>query len=261
MRTLSIAATGMSAQQTNVDVISNNIANMNTTGFKRSRAEFQDLLYQSERRQGSLTSTEGNVKPVGVDVGLGVRAAGIVPLRTQGALTATDNQYDVAIDGKGFFTVNMPDGTQAYTRAGSFQLSPEGMLVTNEGYEVAPGIAVPEGTVKLEINDQGLVMAYVNGEVEPEELGQITLSTFTNETGLRSIGGNLLEQTVASGDPIAVNPGDPGAGIIRHGYVENSNVNIVQEITALISAQRAYEMNSKVVETADQMMSTASQMR
>jgi flagellar basal-body rod protein FlgG len=261
MRTLSIAATGMAAQQTNVDVLSNNIANMNTTGFKRMRPEFADLLYQTEKRGGALTSNEGTIKPVGVDVGLGTRTVAIVPLHTQGTLTMTDNDLDMAIDGKGFFTVNMPDGTQAYTRAGSFRLSPEGMLVTNQGYEVAPGLNIPQNTSAIEVNEQGLVMAFVDGDPEPVEVGQLTLTTFVNESGLRSIGGNLVQQTPASGEAIAANPGDPGVGRILQGNVENSNVNIVQEITSLISAQRAYEMNSKVVETADEMMQTASQMR
>ncbi len=261
MRTLSIAATGMKAQQTNVDTISNNIANMNTTGFKKMRAEFTDLIYQSEQRQGGLTSEAGTVKPVGVDVGLGVKTTGIARVSTQGSLKATDNDYDLAIDGKGYFTVNMPDGGQAYTRAGAFQLSPEGMIVTNNGYEVAPGINVPENTVDLEVNEEGLVMAFVDDEIEPVEIGQLNLVTFTNEAGLKNVGDNLLVQTPASGDPIAGNPGEDGLGIIRHGYVENSNVDIIQEITSLISAQRAYEMNSKVVETADQMMTTATQIR
>ncbi|MBO9428645.1 flagellar basal-body rod protein FlgG [Sulfitobacter sp. R18_1] len=261
MRSLSIAATGMMAQQINVDTISNNIANMNTTGFKKMRPEFQDLLYQSHQRQGALTSEEGTVKPVGVDVGLGVQAAGIVRVSTQGSLKATDNDLDMAIDGKGYFTVNMPDGSQAYTRAGAFQLSPEGMIVTTDGYEISPGITVPEDTVDIDINKEGTVMAFVGNEIEPVEIGQINLVTFVNEAGMKSIGNNLLQQTPASGDPIVANPGDPGVGMIRQGFVENSNVDIISEITNLISAQRAYEMNSKAVETTDQMMSTATQMR
>ncbi|NDV50769.1 flagellar basal-body rod protein FlgG [Salipiger sp. PrR003] len=261
MKALSIAATGMQAQQFNVEVTSNNIANMNTTGFKTRRAEFQDLMYQSQDRSGSLTSNSGTIRPVGVDVGLGVRAAGVTRIGTQGSLANTDNKLDLAIDGQGLFQVNMPDGTTAYTRAGAFQLSPEGMIVTNEGHEVAPGIAVPENTVDIEINQQGVVMAYVGNDTEPQELGQLTIATFTNEAGLKALGGNLLQETPASGAAINGEPGEPGFGRLMQGYVEQSNVSTIQEITKLISAQRAYEMNSKVVETADQMMSTSSNMR
>ncbi|EPX78035.1 flagellar basal-body rod protein FlgG [Salipiger mucosus] len=261
MKALSIAATGMQAQKTNVEVTSNNIANMNTTGFKGRRAEFQDLLYQKHDRSGALTAEGGSIRPVGVDVGLGVRAAGVTRISTQGSLAKTDNDLDMAIDGRGLFQVNMPDGSTAYTRAGAFQLSPEGMIVTNEGHEVAPGIVVPEETVDVSINQEGVVSAFVDGELEPQELGQITLTNFTNEAGLEALGGNLLQETPASGAPIAGVPGDPGFGGIRQGYVEESNVSTIQEITSLISAQRAYEMNSKVVETADQMMSTSSNIR
>ena len=261
MKALSIAATGMQAQKTNVEVTSNNISNMNTTGFKAYRPEFQDLLYQSHDRSGSLTSQTGSIKPVGVDVGLGVRAAGVTRISTQGSLSKSDNDLDLAVDGKGLFQVNMPDGSTAYTRAGAFQLSPEGMIVTNEGHEIAPGIVVPENTVDLSINQEGVVSAFVGGETEPQELGQFNLTTFTNEAGLKALGGNLLQETPASGGPINGVPGDPGFGRLRQGYVEESNVSTIQEITSLISAQRAYEMNSKVVETADQMMSTSSNMR
>ncbi len=261
MKALGIAATGMLAQQTNVDVISNNIANANTTGFKSSRAAFQDLIYETMKREGSLTSEDGSSRPTGIDVGLGVETAGTVRLNTQGGLLATENKLDVAIDGKGYFTINMPDGSQAFTRDGSFQLSAEGQMVTMQGYELDPGINIPENTVNLEISEQGTVMAYVGDDVNPVELGRITMATFVNEAGMRQLGGNLLQATVASGDPAQANPGDPGVGILRQGYLENSNVNIIQQITDLISAQRAYEMNSKSLETADQMMSAANQIR
>ncbi len=261
MKALGIAATGMLAQQTNVDVISNNIANANTTGFKSSRAAFQDLIYETMKREGSLTSEDGSSRPTGIDVGLGVETAGTVRLNTQGGLLATENKLDIAIDGKGYFTINMPDGSQAFTRDGSFQLSAEGQMVTMQGYELDPGINIPENTVNLEISEQGTVMAYVGDEVNPIELGRITMATFVNEAGMRQLGGNLLQATVASGDPAQANPGDPGVGILRQGYLENSNVNIIQQITDLISAQRAYEMNSKSLETADQMMSAANQIR
>lgn len=261
MKALGIAATGMLAQQTNVDVISNNIANANTTGFKSSRAAFQDLIYETREREGALTSREGSTRPTGVDVGLGVQTAGTVRLNTQGGLAQTENQLDMAIDGRGYFAVNLPDGSRAYTRDGSFQMSAEGQLVTLQGYEVDPGIVIPEDTVRVEVSEEGTVMAFVANNPQPVELGQLTLATFTNDGGLKAVGNNLLQATVASGDPIQANPGDPGVGLIRQGYLENSNVNIIQQITDLISAQRAYEMNSKAIETADQMMSTANQIK
>jgi flagellar basal-body rod protein FlgG len=261
MKALGIAATGMLAQQTNVDVISNNIANANTTGFKTSRAAFQDLIYASVSREGALTSEQGTATPTGIDVGLGVQTAGTVRLNTQGGLSATENALDLAIDGAGYFVVNMPDGSRAYTRDGSFRMSAEGELVTLQGYSVDPGIVIPENSQNIEINEQGVVMAYVANDPTPVELGRLTLATFINEAGLRPVGNNLLEGTVASGDEIAANAGDAGVGVIRQGYLENSNVNIIQQITDLIAAQRAYEMNSKTIETADQMMSTATRMR
>jgi len=261
MKALGIAATGMLAQQTNVDVISNNIANANTTGFKSSRAAFQDLVYQTVHREGALTSEAGTARPTGVDVGLGVHTAGTVRLNTQGGLVATENQLDLAIDGKGYFTVSLPDGSQGYTRDGSFQLSAQGQIVNLQGYEIDPGVNVPENTVNLEINESGLIMAYVENNPVPLELGRITMTTFTNEGGLKPLGNNLLAATTASGDPLAANPGDPGIGIVRQGHLESSNVNIIQQITDLISAQRAYEMNSKAIETADQMMSSANQIK
>lgn len=261
MKALGIAATGMLAQQTNVNVISNNIANANTTGFKSSRAAFTDLIYTRESRAGALTAEEGTGKPVGLSVGLGVQAVGTVTLNTQGGLITTENQTDMAIDGRGYFVVNTPDGGRAYTRDGSFQVSAEGQLVTLQGYEVDPGVVIPEGTVRVEVSPEGLVQAFVENDPAPVELGQITLATFINEAGLQPMGDNLLAATSASGDALQANPGDPGIGVIRQGYLEGSNVNIIQQITELISAQRAYEMNSKAIETADQMMQRATQMR
>jgi flagellar basal-body rod protein FlgG len=261
MKALGIAATGMAAQQTNVDVISNNIANANTTGFKASRAAFQDLIYSSARREGALAGIGGQVAPVGLNIGLGVKAAGAVQLNTQGGLIGTENNLDMAIDGKGFFVVNRPDGTQAYTRDGAFQISPEGQIVNIQGFEIDPGIILPDRTVNVEVNERGVMMAFVENNPIPVELGRLTLVTFANEAGLRQIGNNLLEETNASGDALVANPGDPGVGVIRQGFLEGSNVNIIQQITDLISAQRTYEMNSKVIETADQMMSRATQMR
>ncbi len=261
MKALGIAATGMLAQQTNVDVISNNIANANTTGFKSSRAAFQDLIYETIKREGAITSDQGSTRPTGIDVGLGVQTAGTVRLNTQGGMLSTENQLDMAIDGEGYFTINLPDGSLAYTRDGSFQLSAEGTIVNLQGYELSPGITIPENTVNISVNDQGAVMAFVENDPTPVELGQITLSTFTNNAGLKALGDNLLQATTASGDATQANPGDPGVGIVRQGFLENSNVNIIQQITALIAAQRAYEMNSKTIETADQMLSAANQIR
>jgi flagellar basal-body rod protein FlgG len=261
MKALGIAATGMLAQQTNVDVIANNIANANTTGFKSGRAAFQDLIYQTMLQEGALTSAEGTSRPVGMNVGLGVQSAGVVRLNTQGGLLQTENQLDLAIEGTGYFVVNRPDGTQAYTRDGNFQISADGQLVTMDGYEIDPGINIPSGTREIAISQQGVVSAYVNNEADPTELGQLTLATFVNEAGLKTVGGNLLQQTTASGDATTVTPGDDGIGLLRQGYLENSNVNIIQQITDLISAQRAYEMNSKSIETADQMLQTANQIR
>ncbi|APX89214.1 flagellar basal-body rod protein FlgG [Brevirhabdus pacifica] len=261
MKALGIAATGMLAQQTNVDVISNNIANANTTGFKSSRAAFQDLIYQSVEREGALTSENGTARPTGIDLGLGVQTSGTVRLNTQGGLQATENQLDMAIQGEGYFTVALPDGSRAFTRDGSFQLSAEGQLVTLQGYELDPGIVVPANTVNVEISETGTVMAYVENDPAPVELGQLALTTFVNEGGLKPLGNNLLAATTASGDPLAANPGDPGVGVIRQGYLEASNVNIIQQITDLIAAQRAYEMNSKAIETADQMMTTTNQIK
>ncbi len=261
MKALGIAATGMAAQQTNVDVIANNIANANTTGFKSGRAAFQDLVYQSMSQEGTLTSAEGTLKPVGMNVGLGVHSAGLVRLNSQGGLIQTLNPLNLALEGQGYFVVNRPDGSQAYTRDGNFQLNAEGQIVTLDGYEIDPGIVVPVDAREIAINQEGLVMAYLANEAEPTELGQVTLATFVNQSGLKPTGNNLLEQTGASGEPNLQSPGTEGVALIRQGYLENSNVNIIQQITDLISAQRAYEMNSKAIETADQMLSTANQIK
>ena len=261
MKALGIAATGMLAQQTNVDVIANNIANANTTGFKSGRAAFQDLIYQSQLQEGAATSNQGTSRPVGLNVGLGVQGAGVVRLNTQGGLTQTENQFDLAVSGRGFFVVTRPDGTQAYSRSGAFQLSAEGQLVTLDGFTVDPGINVPDNTRSVTISPQGVVTVFLDNEQTGTELGQVTLATFLNEAGLKPLGNNLLEQTTASGEASVVTPGDPGIGLIRQGYLENSNVNIIAQITDLISAQRAYEMNSRSIETADQMLQTANQIK
>lgn len=261
MRSLSIAATGMLAQQTNVDVIANNIANMNTTAFKRQRAEFQDLLYQKDSRPGATTSADNTRVPSGIQIGSGVRTADIARIGEQGPITRTGNDYDMAIDGKGFFRVTMPGGDLAYTRAGSFRLSPEGMLVTTDGYPVQPEITIPRDVIAVQVSKTGMVQVKLAGQTEMQDVGQLDLALFVNEAGLEAIGSNLFLETDASGQPNVANPGQPGYGMLEQRSLEASNVNPVQEITALISAQRAYEMNSRTVKTADEMLATTSQLR
>jgi len=254
MRALSIASTGMLAQQTNVEVIANNLANMNTTGFKAQRAEFQDLLYQSVQTPGTQTSDQGTYAPSGIQLGAGVKTSAVYRITTQGDLTSTSNPYDVAVEGPGFFRIQQADGTDAYTRAGNFGLSPQGQLVTQDGLVVQPGIAIPQNTISVQINAQGQVNATVAGNNTPQTVGQLELTRFPNEGGLNSIGSNLYLETPASGSPQAGVPGSVGYGTIQQGFLETSNVNSVDEITSLITAQRAYEMNSKVISAADQML-------
>lgn len=261
MRALSTAATGMEAQQLNVEVISNNLANMNTTGFKRQRAEFQDLLYQNVQSMGVDSSDAGTIVPTGVQVGLGVETASIYRITEQGSLNNTGNDFDLAITGRGYFRIQMPDGTDAYTRAGNFAVSPDGQIVTSEGYTVSPGIAIPQGTRDISINEQGQVQVLIDGQTAPQTVGQLELSTFFNDAGLEAMGNNLFLESAASGTATAGTPGSPGFGSVRQGFVEGSNVNSVSEITALISAQRAYEMNARVITAADEMLATSSNLR
>ena len=261
MQSLSIAATGMLAQQLNVEVISNNIANMNTTGYKRQRAEFQDLLYQDQRRVGTTSSAAGTVVPTGIQLGIGVSAAATYRISAQGAMTKTDNQMDLAIRGKGYFQIEMPDGQLAYTRAGTFQIGPNGNIVNQDGFTVQPGIAIPAEATAVSINAQGQVLAKIEGQVAEANLGQLQLAIFQNEAGLENVGNNLLLETEASGAPALGAPDANGYGTLLQGFVENSNVDPVKEITSMISAQRAYELNSKVIETSDQMMQSANNVR
>lgn len=261
MRSLAIGATGMLAQQLNVETISNNIANATTTGFKKQRAEFQDLLYQNFRRIGSTSSDAGTVVPTGVQVGAGVRVAAVGRILEQGNLTVTDNKLDVAVNGSGYFQVLLPSGETAYTRAGNFKLSPTGIIVTADGYQLQPAITVPAEATDVAINSSGEVLVKLDGQVAQQNVGQIQLSTFANAAGLEAIGDNLFLQSTASGEAVGGNPGAPGFGRLVQGALETSNVNIVQEITTLISAQRAYEMNSKVIKTTDEMMQSATQLR
>jgi flagellar basal-body rod protein FlgG len=260
IRALSIAATGMLAQQTNVEVISNNIANMNTTAYSKRRTEFNDLLYQDLRRVGSVSSDAGTIVPAGVQLGLGVKTAAVYRISTQGSLLSTDNTLDVAVQGKGYFQVTLPSGQIAYTRDGSFQLSPQGQLVTHSGYQVVGVTPIPIDAVSISINPQGQVFYKQDGVITPAQAGQFQLTSFPNEAGLEATGDNLYLETPASGQPTQGNPGTPGYGTILQGFLESSNVNVVSEITDLISAQRAYEMNSKVIKTADEMASTINQM-
>ncbi len=254
MRALYIASTGMAAQERNVEVISNNIANMRTTGYKKQRAEFQDLLYQELRRAGSQSSDSGTIVPVGVEIGSGVRTAATSRIASQGSVTATEKELDLAIRGEGYFAITMPDGGTAYTRDGSFERNGEGTIVTADGYEVQPGITIPSDARDLSINASGVVEAYLGSDSTPTELGQIQLSTFVNPAGLQSMGENLFTETPASGSPQAGNPGSEGVGDLLQGYLELSNVNAVTEIADMISAQRAYEMNARVISGADEMM-------
>jgi len=255
MRALSIAATGMLAQQTNVEVIANNLANMNTTGYKEQRAEFQDLLYQNIEQAGAQSSDSGTIVPSGIQLGAGVRTAAVYRATGQGDLQTTSNPYDVAVNGPGYFRIQMPDGTDAYTRAGNFALSPEGQIVTQQGYVVAPGVAIPTTATAVTINAQGQVQATVPGQTAPQTVGQLELTRFPNDAGLKAEGSNLFTETASSGAPQSGVPGSTGYGTIQQGFLETSNVNAVEEITSLITAQRAYEMNSKVITAADQMLS------
>ena len=260
MRALHTAATGMMAQELNVQVISNNIANMRTTGYKRQRAQFSDLLYEHVRRIGTQTSDQGNILPVGVDLGSGVKTVGTPRLMTQGTLAPTGSELDVAIRGEGFFKIQMPDGTFAYTRDGSFQMDAQGRIVTTQGNVVNPGITIPQNATGLTINAHGQVSVTQQGQTAPVVIGQLTLTRFINKAGLLSIGDNLFQETAASGTPQDGVPATDGAGDIQQGNLEQANVEAVSEISVLIAAQRAYEMNGKVVTAADQMLSATSNM-
>jgi len=259
MRALSIGATGMEAQQLNVEVIANNIANLSTTGFKRSRTEFQDLLYQNMRSVGSASSDTGTILPSGLQVGLGVRPAATYRINSQGNLTVTSNPLDLAVNGLGFFQVQLPDGTTAYTRAGSLQLNATGQIVNADGYTILPSITVPSTATSLSVNASGQVTATIAGQTAQQTLGQLQLANFVNPAGLDAIGNNLLKETQASGTPTTGNPQSSSFGAIVQGSLETSNVDVVSEVTNLISAQRAYEMNSKVIKTADEMLNAANQ--
>lgn len=261
MKSLSIAATGMLAQQRNVEVISNNIANLNTIGYKRQRAEFQDLLYQTLERPGALSSATGTTVPNGVQIGAGVKTGSVYRITEQGNVTTTGNNFDLAISGRGLFRIQLPDGLEAYTRAGNFAVSSDGRLVTEDGYEVLPGVVIPEDAIDVSVSEDGVIEARIAGDQQLRELGRLELVTFFNQSGLEAIGDNLLLETSASGQPLIGSPGEPGFGRILQGFVETSNVDPVQEITALIAAQRAYEMNARVIETSDEILATNANLR
>lgn len=261
MRALAIAATGMAAQEQNLEVIANNISNINTTGFKRARAEFTDLIYQSERLMGVASRGRDATIPSGAQIGLGVRTAAIRTVQIQGALTNTGNTLDLALNGRGWFQITTPTGTTVYTRDGSFNTNANGQLVTNDGYTVSPAITIPPNATSLTVSQSGVVSVTIPGQSAPQNLGQLTIANFVNEAGLMPLGGNLYQQTAASGPPTVGVPAEAAFGSIQQGYVEASNVDPVMEITNLISAQRAYEMNSKVIQAGDQMSGTISNLR
>jgi len=256
MRALAIAATGMSAQQQNLEVISNNIANINTTAFKRSRVEFTDLLYQTERLQGVSNRGRDATVPQGAQVGLGVRTAAIRSLQTQGSLTQTGNAYDLSVNGHGWFQIQGPDNETLYSRAGSFSTNANSQLVTVDGYLLSPTITVPQNALNVTVSQSGVVSATIAGQTQPQQIGQLTIANFANDPGLEALGGNLYRQTAASGTPVVGVPGDPGFGTITQGYLEASNVDPTKELVNLISAQRAFELNSKVIQAADEMAGT-----
>ena len=260
MRALHTAATGMMAQELNVQVISNNIANMRTTGYKRQRAEFQDLLYEHVRRVGTQTSDQGNQLPAGVELGAGVKTVGTPRLMTQGTLVQTGKDYDVAIRGEGFFQITLPDGRTAYTRDGSFELDSQGRIVTAQGNVLSPGLTIPQNATGVTINAQGQVQATLPGQTAPTVVGQIQLAMFINKAGLQGIGDNLYLETPSSGAPQVGNPNQDAFGNLQQGNLEQANVEAVSEISDLIAAQRAYEMNAKVITATDQMLQSTSQM-
>jgi flagellar basal-body rod protein FlgG len=261
MRALTIAATGMAAQEQNLEVIANNISNINTTGFKRARAEFTDLIYQSERLMGVASRGRDATVPGGAQIGLGVRTAAIRTVQIQGALTNTGNTLDLALTGRGWFQITTPTGTTVYTRDGSFNTNANGQLVTNDGYSVSPAVTIPQNATNVTVSQSGVVSVTIPGQSQAQNIGQLTIANFINEAGLMPLGGNLYQQTAASGAPTVGVPGEQAFGSIQQGYVEASNVDPVMEITNLISAQRAYEMNSKVIQAGDQMSGTISNLR
>lgn len=261
MRALNIAATGMLAQQMRVETISNNLANMSTTGYNTRRAEFADLHYQQATRAGTINASDGTVLPTGVQLGLGVRPTSVTMMMQQGTLAQTGGDLDIAIEGRGYLEVTLPSGASAFTRDGGLKLSGDGLIVTSDGYPVTPEVTIPSDARQISINSDGEVYAYFDNTVEPELMGAFTLASFTNDKGLEAIGSNLFRETPASGTAFVGAPGEDGRGTLRQGYLENSSVDAVREITELIAAQRGYELNSKVITAADQMLAATTQVR
>ncbi|MBK7743983.1 MAG: flagellar basal-body rod protein FlgG [Betaproteobacteria bacterium] len=259
IRSLSIAKTGLDAQQTQLDVISNNLANVSTSGFKRSRAVFEDLLYQTMRQPGAQSSQQTQL-PTGLQLGTGVRPVATERLFTQGNLQQTGNSLDVAINGQGFFQVSLPDGTVAYTRDGSFHLDAQGQLVTSSGYSLSPAITIPANAQTITIGRDGIVSVTQAGQPAPTQVGSLQLASFVNPAGLQGRGENLFLETASSGTASTSTPGSNGAGVVQQNYIETSNVNVVEELVAMIQTQRAYELNSKAVQTSDQMLQRLTQL-
>ncbi|WP_102224045.1 flagellar basal-body rod protein FlgG [Acidimangrovimonas sediminis] len=261
MRALQIAASGMSAQQMRVEVVSNNLANMSTTGYNARRAEFADLPYQQYVAPGTVNAEDGTLLPAGVQLGLGVRPTSVSVTLAQGTLTQTNGDLDLAIEGRGYLEVTLPSGTSAYTRDGGLKRAADGQIVTSDGYPVVPGITIPQQATSISINGAGEVYAYFRNQTQPQLLGQITLASFTNDKGLEATGSNLFLETAASGPPQVSTPGQNGLGTVRQGYLEESSVDAVREVTELIKAQRGYELNAKVITAADQMLGATTQVR
>ena len=259
IRSLWTGTTGMHGQQLNIDVIANNLANVSTTGFKKSKADFQDLLYQTMKVPGSQTSPDTQ-SPTGILIGLGVRPAAVTKIFTQGDLILTENELDVAIEGNGFFQVEMPNGNTSYTRAGALKRDSEGRIVTSEGYPILPALTIPDGAKEISIAETGEVSAVIGDDTEPTEIGTIELAIFTNNAGLSAIGRNLFLETASSGTATTGVPGEEGFGTLIQTYLEGSNVNIVEEVANMITTQRAYEINSKTIQTSDEMMQTTNQL-
>lgn len=261
MRALKISATGMTAQQMRVEVISNNLANMSTTAYNARRAEFADLHYQQVARPGSINASDGTVLPTGIQLGLGVKPTSVAVQLAQGSLTQTNGDLDVAIEGRGYLEITLPNGESAYTRDGGLKRDGDGQIVTADGFAVVPDITIPPEATSVSINPNGEVYAYFDDQVQAQLLGTFTLASFTNERGLEAMGSNLFRETEASGPPTIGDPGTDGLGVLKQGYLEDSSVDAVREVTDLIEAQRAYELNAKVISAVDQMMATTSQVR
>ena len=260
IRCMMTAATGMEAQQLYMDTISHNLSNVNTSGFKRSKLEFQDLMYQTIREPG-VRNFEGGMSPSGIEVGLGVRSAATQRVFEQGSLNGTENPLDWAIQGEGFFQITLPDGSTAYTRDGSFKLSSDGSIVTSSGFFLSPGITVPEGSTSLNVGQDGKVSVVLQGEINQTEIGQLELVRFVNPSGMKGIGGNLYVETDASGEPLVNLPGEEGTGTIAQRFIEASNVKIVDEMVNMITAQRAFEIVSKAITVAEDMMQIANNLK